>query len=333
MGPHCASSRPLCQLLARVLHTDSMLPCLMLGALALNGCRSHSSGSTEWTATCTSGPAPVELSLERAYPIEPGAAGLPFDTSGLLLFEGQLLAISDKHDDTIFSLSLGPVTADARAFIRLTTPSGKRLDLEGLASGRDGSFWLASEAENRVLRVTRSGELLEGPGPLQPIFAAAGLCGGFNAGLEGAALLDDGRLLLAAEREPRGLVELDPGADVHGARAWVMESARCPARAPRNNDFGDITTFDHQVYALERNAHLVVRLERSHDGWLERDAWSYAQTENDPRFSYEEHKFGLAEGLALDAEHVYVALDNNHLARSADALDRRPQLFVFRRPR
>jgi len=61
--------------------------------------------------------------------------------------------------------------------------------------------------------------------------------------------------------------------------------------------------------------------------------WSYARTENDPRYRYRDRAFGLAEGLALDEQHVYIVLDNNDEPRLNSENDRRGLLFVFKRPR
>lgn len=297
--------------------------------MVLAACRKAS--PADWAAVCTEPPAPLELTLEAAVPIEPGDAGLPFDTSGLLLEGDQLLAVSDKHDDTVFALHVEATVARARPLVRFTVPGGYRLDLEGLTRGADGSLLLVSEAQKQLYRVTAAGEFVGSLGALEPMLSRAGLCEVFNAGLEGAARLPDGRLLIVAERAPRGLIEL-AGDSPSGARAWTMAEARCPARAPRNDDFADVTTFEGAVYVLERNAHLVVRIEQRGDGWVEREAWSYAQAENDPRFRYVDRTYGLAEGLAVDREHVYVALDNNAQARSADPKDQRPLLMIFRRP-
>ena len=100
----------------------------------------------------------------------------------------------------------------------------------------------------------------------------------------------------------------------------------------RPADFSDLSAADGRVYALVRNAHLVVRLNRSAEGWREERAWSYAATENDPRFVYADTSFGLGEGLAIGPHEVFVVLDNNGQARRAAPADRRALLFRFARP-
>jgi hypothetical protein len=138
-------------------------------------------------------------------------------------------------------------------------------------------------------------------------------------------------LVLAAEREPRGLLEADEkGGNVV---AYRMPASPCAARSKRSDDLSDLTVSDGELYALERNAHRVVRLAKVDGRYREVGSWSYARTENDPAYRYEDRTFGLAEGLALDDQHVYVVLDNNEQAREAAGSDRRPLLFVFQRPR
>jgi hypothetical protein len=159
-----------------------------------------------------------------------------------------------------------------------------------------------------------------------------------NAGLEGIARLPNGRILVAAERDLRGLIELPASGlrDEHdraGVQAWAMPDSICTPPPGRGNDFADLAIWNGQVFALERNCHVVMRIERTATGWAECGGWSYARTENDPRFAYADRAFGVAEGLALDDHHVYIVMDNNHDHLASDPHDRRPRLFVFPRPR
>jgi hypothetical protein len=66
--------------------------------------------------------------------------------------------------------------------------------------------------------------------------------------------------------------------------------------------------------------------------WREGRAFGYGRTENDPRYTYEDETYGMAEGLAISGREVFIVLDNNGQARAADGADHRAQLFVFERP-
>ena len=161
---------------------------------------------------------------------------------------------------------------------------------------------------------------------------AGGLFQVDGAYFEGLTRLPTGGSLLAAERQPRGLMELGGDHAAASARVWAMPASAYPLPWGRNSDFTDLTLADGQVFVLVRNAHLVVNL-RFDGVWREARAFSYAAAENDARFAYVDRVYGLGEGLAITEHEIFVVLDNNGQARVADAADRRPILFVFDRPR
>jgi hypothetical protein len=314
--------------------TLASLACLAQSSL---GC-TRTSGEPNGAASARQGAAnpskpspPLELTLERALPLD--VAG-DFEPSGLLLFEEHLLTVSDKQDDTVFELVPGTETAQVKEFVRFAPPAGepRPFDFEGLAVTPGGNLLLASEARFRVLSLSKAGVASWFTHSVQPLGLESGLFRKRNAGLEGITFAPGGRLLLAAEREPRGLVEFDKPPGSNRARAWPMPESNYPPPGGRDPDFSDLTTFADRVYALERNSHLIVRLEPTPSQWLEREAWSYGKTENDPRFLYENSSFGLAEGLAISETQVFLVLDNNREARAAAPSDHRPLLFIFRRP-
>jgi hypothetical protein len=277
---------------------------------------------------------PPELELERALPIQ---ANERFEPSGLVWFDGRLLCISDKDDGAVFELSLSDTEAVPRVFITFQAPPApeatEKLDFEGIAAGAGGKLLLISETASRVLEVTPGGSAVWITPSLAESARAGGLLQVENAGFEGLVQLADGRLLLVAERQPRGFLELSLGDQQLSAAAWRFEGGSfAPAQAGRVHDFTDLTIADGQVYALERNAAAVVRLERSGNAWVEREGFTFGKTENDARFAYADRTYGLAEGLAFDRHRIYVVLDSNAQARAADPDDIRPTLFVFKRP-
>jgi uncharacterized protein YjiK len=265
------------------------------------------------------------LVLERALSVDgPGN----FQPSALALSGGRLYTVSDKTSSTLFELALGPTDqAVARPALAVELPEarGEDLDFEGLAVEPDGSFLVLSEARSRVLRVSAAGAAwlpLDLMGPAR----RAGLLATRGAGLEGLALFAGG-LVVAAERQPRGLVVAPPGAS---PRAVVLEHTRLPNLRGRPPDFSDLATSAGRLYALARNAEAVVELVPEGGGFEERRWWSFAEAVAANR--YGDERFGMAEGLALDDARVYVILDNNGLARAGAPADRRPILFIFRRP-
>jgi hypothetical protein len=322
---------------------------LAIAALLAAGCRSPGglgagAASEREEAQGRGTPSPLPLVLSAALPLEVEASEKDeFQPSGLLLHEGRLLTVSDKHDAAIYGIELAADHARVRPFVSFEPPADEPppLDFEGLSPAPGGGWLVACEAPRRVLRVELDPRSAASP-PVglarwfSPSLAELGSPSGclheINAGLEGIALSAQGRLVLAGEREPRCLIELEAADDLRSAQVWLMEGSAYAAEPGRSLDYSDLTLFRGALYALVRNTHLLVRLERTPDGWRQGAAFSYRHAEHDPRYMYEDRTFGMAEGVAIDEQRVYILLDNNEKARAADARDRRPILFVFERP-
>jgi hypothetical protein len=302
-----------------------------------------------------SGPGePVSLVLQRVLPLTlEGDVEREFQPSGLLLWQGHLLTVSDKHDRAIDVIDLAAVPAagnvpaadsvNTRPFVRFEPPADESppFDYEGLSPAPGGGWLVTSEAHSRVLHVELdpiAPSTLPAAGRarwLTPSLRGVGGGGCLqvpNAGLEGVTLLDTGQILLAGEREPRCLILLDPSGDRASAEVWSMQQSAYPFEPGRSPDYSDLTLSGQRLYALSRNAYLIVRLERTPHGFREGRAFSYRHAEDDPRYRYQDRKFGMAEGVAVGEHEVFVVLDNNGKARAADGADRRPLLFVFERP-
>ena len=280
----------------------------------------------------------IPLQLVRALPVEGLDNAHP---SGLTIVDGQLYAVSDQHDHAVCRIRLRPDRAVLEPHVTFNAPwSGAwvlSLDFEGLAY-KDGFFFLVSEAIFRVLRVHETGTDLAW---ITPSVEEAGLEAGLfrekKARLEGLALLGGGRLLLAAERAPRGLVEVvvGPGAGGSGeaaVSAHAFDESLLELPEPLRPDFSDLFYDGEDLYALSRNAEAVVRIEYEAGELAELAFWSFGEVTGAPEHRYQNQRSGRAEGLCLDDEYVYVVLDNNGRGREADPEDIRPQLFLFRRP-
>lgn len=313
------------------------------GAPGASGARAgaHDEGAASEHEALSRGVEPLRLMLRAAFPLDVEADDArPFQPSGLLLHEGRLLTVSDKHDRAIYGIDIASDHASVRAFVHFEPPADTPppLDFEGLSPAPDGGWLVASEAQGRVLHVQLDpSSAASAPVGLarwfsSPLGGTSGCLDKANAGIEGVALSGQGRLVLAGEREPRCLIELEAADDLSTARAWWMESSAYPSKPGRHLDYSDLTLFHGALYALVRNSHLIVRLERTPEGWREGPPFSYRDAEHDPRYMYDDRTFGMAEGFAIDEQRVYIVLDNNEHARAADGRDRRPILFVFDRP-
>lgn len=277
----------------------------------------------------------IPLKLVRALPVEGLDNAHP---SGLTIVDGQLYAVSDQHDHAVCRIRLHPDRAVLEPHVTFNAPwSGAwvlSLDFEGIAY-KDGFFFLVSEAILRVLRVHETGTDLAWVTPgVEKEGLEAGLFGDRKARLEGLALLGGGRLLLAAERAPRGLVEvvIAPGGGEAAVSAHAFGESLLELPEPLEPDFSDLFYDGKDLYALSRNAEAVLRIEYEAGELRELAFWSFGEVTGAPEYRYLNQRSGRAEGLCMDAEHVYVVLDNNDRGRQTDPGDTRPLLFLFRRP-
>lgn len=285
-------------------------------------------------AGCVRPPAPgapvpaagdAELVLERAVAVAgPG----DFQPSGLALWQGRLFTVCDKNSAAILEIPLaGGAAVTARPAVPIALPDAPRenLDLEGLALD-GGHFLVVSEARAAVFFVRIDSGLSfwfgdDFAGPAR----AAGLLATPGAGFEGVAVLD-GRIVLAAERQPRGLVM----STAETPKAWRLADPAGPVPFGRQPDLADLAVAGGRLYGIARNEDALVALVPGPDGFALGRRWSFARAVAD--HPYADRRFGMAEGLAIDDRHVYVILDNNAVPRAEAPGDRRALLFVFRRP-
>jgi hypothetical protein len=284
------------------------------------------------TAAAAATPHIPELELVAALPID-GSDGL--DLSGLAMRGRALYAVSDKDDTRIFRIVLAPGHASARLEpavpITLPSDSGKgRCDWEGLAIHPDGRWLLASELKHRVLAVPAKGGIGTWITPnLQPAAHPHGMLQVANAGLEGLTVGPGGTLILAAERQNRGLIEIAPG---HPPIFFPLSTSIVRLPSPRVPDLAAVEWTGTHLLGLYRNAELLVRLEKQNDAWIETRAWSFRQTVRHPKLRYIAASYGMVEGLAISKDFIYLCADNNRSGRAADPSDRRGLLYIFKRP-
>ncbi|MBN1673948.1 MAG: esterase-like activity of phytase family protein [Kiritimatiellae bacterium] len=274
------------------------------------------------------------LQLDRALPVDGPPNSEP---SGLTMHGDVLLAVSDKHDDTVFRIVVSNEVAVLEPHVTFRpaagTPTGK-CDFEGITAAPDGTLYLASERHARVLRVSPDGTNTAWVTPdLRPFGKGQGLFQANNAGLEGIVWLGPDRVLLCAERQERGLLELDLAREPVLVGAWGHPTSSFRIPKGRSADWTGLCAYAGRVYALQRNAGLVCRLARTETGWGEGPGWSYEHIETREDLRYRNMRFGKAEGLCADERFVYVILDNNGIARQSDPADKRPLLLILHRPR
>jgi hypothetical protein len=270
----------------------------------------------------------------QVYPIN--APDL-IEPSGLTLYNNELFTVCDDANN-IYRLKLGEHEADAEVFKRVdvTDLSAMNVDMEGLTVVND-EFFIVSEVHHKLVRLTTNEQSYWVP-DLGSVYGSAfkeGLFQLYNAGLEAAAYLGNNKFLLAVERQPRGLIEVqfnDDFTEIVSQTNQVLNDSEHPLQSDRKPDLTGLFLFEDKLFALHRNAYVINELIKDENGrYQEGQSWSYEHIVKHPDYAYQDMSFGHAEGLAVDAEYFYLVLDNNRVARLKDPNDKRALLIKAKR--
>lgn len=271
-----------------------------------------------------------ELEVVQIVPVEGPENAQP---SGLARCGDTLFTISDKHDDTIFRIELRDEKAVLVPHIQFQVeplPDLAELDLEGIACDEAGNFYLASETAFRILKVQPDGSTKWISPDLKPFGQEKGLFQQRNANIEGIAYAGEQRFYLTAEREPRGLLDVDLSGETPFVTAFACDQTYLELPQERNPDYTGLYVWREQLYGLVRNAEAVCRIEVDPDGPCDGECRSYHHVVSRDSLRFTDMRFGHAEGLCLDDSGVYLILDNNNDARVMNPADRRSLLLVFK---
>lgn len=270
------------------------------------------------------------LKLERALPVD-GEEGK--ELSGLAICDGELYTISDVQDDRIFRIRFSGEQAVLESYLEFVAPPMDgltKLDLEGLTCDDEGNFYLVSESACRILKVGAGDRHAIWITPsLLDFGSSKNLFQRRNAYLEGIALVAGDEVIVAAERQNRGLMRVK--LPFSGA-VEVLEFPVAHLAIPwqRSPDLSDLTFEGDQLYGLIRAASALCRLDWEHGVVTETQCWSFETIENLPELQYENMRYGRGEGLAIEGDTVYVVLDNNQEARKLYPDDYRPLLLIMK---
>ena len=281
---------------------------------------------------CYSAEIAEPLKAVQVLPVEGPEYSQP---SGLTLFKGCLYTVSDKHDDTIFRIQLmeDKAVLVPHILFKVTEPSPFRgFDFEGITCDEDGNFFLVSESTFRILRVSADGQQIFWLTPsLRSEGEKVGLFQTRSAYLEGIAYMGNGQFVVCAEREPRGIIEVNTRKTPISITAFKVDPTKLNGADGRSSDFTGLFSNDGELYALERNLYALCSLIKIPDGYEEKAFWSYESIVRSENYLYERMIFGRGEGLCMDENYFYVILDNNGDARQNDPNDRRPLLLILAR--
>jgi hypothetical protein len=274
-----------------------------------------------------------KLDLQQALPLDGTVLVQP---SGLAWDGKHLLMVSSFHDDEVFKIEPQADKAVFSDFVKIHLPkdaAGAKMTWRGLTADGSGNMYLASEPNCRIMKVESDGDAeWDGPGLLEA-GTEKGLFSGENAGIEGISLTGKKKFVVAASREPRGLLQVDLSGQKPVLNALVLDKSKVPLPAGRRKpDFSDLTEDKGQLWALSANADAIVQLKWTGSEYAEGEYWTFGHVSGDPKYRYGGLKTGLARGLAMDGQSIYVVLDNKGVGRQGDPNDKRPLLLVFKRP-
>jgi uncharacterized protein YjiK len=189
------------------------------------------------------------------------------EPSDLAIAGGLLYTVSDAHSK-IYQIDND---GDVRGELDI---NGQ--DLEALVARSDGDYMVADETSAKIWHIDSSGARHD------PIEIKAANDG--NSGIEGLALLPFGRLLIAKEKHPARLIELD----AEGNTLW-------DDKIHFANDLSALTynTHDHHIYALSDEDQALYRLDSDYNV---ETAWKLPV----------QHP----EGIAFDGSVIYICSDS-----------------------
>ncbi|WKD50464.1 esterase-like activity of phytase family protein [Microbulbifer spongiae] len=273
-----------------------------------------------------------------------GSEGLGL--SGLSFCNGQLLTVSDKKSDTIYTLELENKRAKAVPYLEISglrppkkdkptnlwyffldlTRRPSAMDFEGI-SCKNNAIYILSERFNRIAKVDKQGKAhwLETNWSLEA--KTQGYLQGFNLSSEGIVKVEDD-FWVALESEPRGLVKLASNGSIQIFQLPPVDGLKFQGGS---EDLTALDYFNGALFTLERNAHAVCKraLPNLQAEWC----LDYRALELSPELGYEGTRTGgMGDGLAVREQGIFVLFDNSNISRIQDPKDRRALLLQLAFP-
>jgi hypothetical protein len=290
------------------------------------GCSSHRTPAGSTTRT-------LPLAVAESWTLTPPVAR--FDASALVrLPDGRLLTVNDKETG-LFEIrfpesgneaGLVPYSGLPPALFEPLTP-GRDLpwDIEGIGIDSTGALYLGEEHLRWILRQPAPGKPLERLpidwAPVSRWFSKTDR----NASFEGVAV-GDRFLYVANERDTGRILEID-----RKTLKVVGDFQPRPPGATGDIHYTDLCWFDGELWALCREHRRVLCIDPKTRAV--RLCFGYFPIEMDPKYAYQHLlPYGFFEGLSVDAENVWLLIDNNGYPRKSNPQDARPLLLRCPRP-
>jgi len=263
--------------------------------------------------------------------------GQRFDASGLFLEpSGDLLTESDQQigvwrirfrgGDS--SVDLEPV-ADCFTAAQLAPFAREkfgRYDCEGVTEDAEGRIYLCEEANRWILRWDPRNKMVTRLdidwSPVEKYFSDDR-----NASFEGIAI--HGSTMYVANERKRGRLM---AVDMNTWKVVDNFALRASESFWPDPHYSDLCWHEGALFVLMREDHEILKVDPARHKVLAE--YDFSEMENAPDAAY--HKIlpfvGVMEGLAVSDNYFWLCTDNNGRDRKRHPGDRRPTLFLCRRP-
>lgn len=279
------------------------------------------------------------------------------EISGLTLKDGELLFVADKlsnraiykvsfENDRFFYtnyLDISKLQGHNSYFAKalLFKHGGRNVkspfDLEGLTYCNN-NYYLANEQTRHILKVNKKSirqlkinfdKIFKKLGtPLSKIST--------NAGFEGIAIDCKNKILyVAQERQPRAIIIVNLKTN-KPIDIFQTKSEKNNKVAP---SYSDIHFENGFLYILERNSHIITKLDTKTKKIISQVKYGKTNNLHLKEIYNTGEPYGLAEGLTMDKNKIYLALDNNKNKLSKKAQDTYKlkgnfsSILIYKRPK
>jgi hypothetical protein len=281
----------------------------------------------------------LQLTADPAFirkHFEPSA--LCFDDSGTLY------TVADKGNYSVFSLKKDAKGYEAVESVKMNTLQVLKMrlkkkykyDFEGLAY-HNNLFYIADERDRKVLTVDRLGNLKDLGIDINGYLKANNIRNDVsNSGLEGLTIDRKNNIMyLLKERQESAILVVDLNTNK------IIKHYKVNLPGPVEPALSDASFFEGNLYVLVRSHRLVLKLNPENGEII--SSYDYRKIEEDPKYVYlkvptfgasgvDPDGYGVMEGLAVTADSIYLATDNNELPLKKNFFNNYPQLFVLNKP-
>lgn len=238
-----------------------------------------------------------QLEIDPGHNLEP---------SGIISFRSRPYIISDEQTDKyLYQIKIECRNWSVVDSIDLQITD--RIDLEAIDYCVD-QIYILSESSGSLLVSDLSGEINK----IAIDFGDEEPWNWGNAGWEGlAADCENNIIYLIKERQPRKILR------VNLTTRKVEDKFNLPES--ESNDFSDAKFENGYLYLIERNGNYITKVNPISHEVIEK--LSYRETcSHENGKLYEPYAYGMAEGLLLTKDEIWLALDNNNLNASKHAI-------------